>query len=191
MISNLQTRLSSAPDLHGKRVRTVQTFMDSTSKSYATGAWRDRIAAGFTNMESWSGDKLAAPINSPSSRHNIAMRWVSPGLPACNNRTHGPDQDLNRLASGSVLQQSQTPMFVSADAQATTIRNAYEQRGEFSAAVRQLFPGIDNAQARLCVRTIAGWQPLPKPSRGAASRYSRLTTLGLRLRWAIAGDDRS
>jgi hypothetical protein len=52
------------------------------------------------------------------------MRWVSPGLPACNNRTHGPDQDLNRLASGSVLQQSQTPMFVSADAQATTIRNA-------------------------------------------------------------------
>jgi len=52
------------------------------------------------------------------------MRWVSPGLPACNNSTHGPDQDLNRLASGSVLQQSQTPMFVSADAQATTIRNA-------------------------------------------------------------------
>ena len=85
-------------------------------------------------------------------------------------------------------------MFIVTEAQAAMIRATYERRGEFSAAIelRQLFPGItDNAQARLCVRTIAGWQPLPKPSRGAASRYSRLTTLGLRLRWAIAGDDRS
>ena len=56
-------------------------------------------------------------------------------------------------------------MFVVTEAQAAMIRTAYEQRGEFSAAVelRQLFPGImDNAQARLCVRTIAGWRPLPK-----------------------------
>ena len=39
----------------------------------------------------------------------------------------------------------------------------YEQRGEFAAAVelRQRFPGItDNAQARECARTIAGWRPL-------------------------------
>ena len=56
-------------------------------------------------------------------------------------------------------------MFVVTEAQAAMIRAIYEQRGEFSAAVerRQLFPGIvDNAQARLCVRTIAGWWPLPK-----------------------------
>ena len=55
-------------------------------------------------------------------------------------------------------------MFVVTEAQAAMIRATYEQRGEFSAAVelRQLFPGIDNVQARLCVRTIAGWRPLPK-----------------------------
>jgi hypothetical protein len=56
-------------------------------------------------------------------------------------------------------------MFVVTEAQAATIRTTYEQRGELSAAVelRQLFPGItDNGQARLCVRTIAGWRPLPK-----------------------------
>jgi hypothetical protein len=42
----------------------------------------------------------------------------------------------------------------------------YEQRGEFSAAVelRRLFPAVtDTAQARACVRTIAGWKPLPVP----------------------------
>ena len=57
------------------------------------------------------------------------------------------------------------PMFVLTDAQAAAIRTTYQQRGEFSAAVelRRLFPGItDNAQARECVRTIAGWRPLPK-----------------------------
>jgi hypothetical protein len=58
-------------------------------------------------------------------------------------------------------------MFVVTEAQAAMIRATYDQRGEFSAAVelRRLFPGIDNVQARLCVRTIAGWKPLSEPLR--------------------------
>jgi len=57
-------------------------------------------------------------------------------------------------------------MFVVTEAEATAIRAAYEQGGEFSAAIelRRLFPGItDNAKARECARTIAGWTPLPAP----------------------------
>jgi hypothetical protein len=56
-------------------------------------------------------------------------------------------------------------MFVISAAEAAAIRTAFEQRGEFAAAVelRRLFPGIpDTAQARECVRTIAGWRPPPK-----------------------------
>ena len=65
-------------------------------------------------------------------------------------------------------------MFVVSEAEAAAIRTAFEQRGEFAAAVelRRLFPGItDNTQARECARTIAGWKPLgpvkrlPKPPR--------------------------
>ena len=55
-------------------------------------------------------------------------------------------------------------MFVVSEAEAAAIRNAFEQRGEFAAAVelRRLFPGVtDNDTARQCVRTIAGWKPLP------------------------------
>ena len=66
-------------------------------------------------------------------------------------------------------------MFAVTEAQAAAIRTAYEQRGEFSAAVelRQLFPGIvDNAQAQECVRTIAGWRPLPKRLRPRRLRTS-------------------
>ena len=55
-------------------------------------------------------------------------------------------------------------MFVVTDADAAAIRTAFDQGGEFSAAVelRQRFPGIpDNAQARECARAIAAWKPLP------------------------------
>ena len=55
-------------------------------------------------------------------------------------------------------------MFVVTEKEEAAIRAVYEQRGEFAAALelRQRFPGItDNAQARECARTIAGWKPLP------------------------------
>jgi hypothetical protein len=57
-------------------------------------------------------------------------------------------------------------MFVVSEEAAAAIRTAYEQDGELSAAIelRRLFPGIiDNAKARDCARTIAGWTPLPVP----------------------------
>jgi hypothetical protein len=55
-------------------------------------------------------------------------------------------------------------MFVVDESTAAAIRTAYLESGELSAVVelRRHFPGIaDNENARLCVRTIAGWQPLP------------------------------
>jgi hypothetical protein len=52
-------------------------------------------------------------------------------------------------------------MFVVTEADAAAIRIIFQERGELSAVVelRRLFPGVtDNAQARECVRTIAGWK---------------------------------
>ena len=48
-----------APTYMGSASGPFKSFMDSTSKAYATGAWKDKIAAGFTNSASRSGDKLA------------------------------------------------------------------------------------------------------------------------------------
>ena len=53
-------------------------------------------------------------------------------------------------------------MFAVTEAEAAAIRAVFQQHGELSAAIelRRLFPGItDTAQARECVRTIAGWKP--------------------------------
>ncbi len=49
---------------------------------------------------------------------------------------------------------------------AAAIRDVFDEEGELSAAIelRRRFPGvIDNANARACARTIAGWTPLPAP----------------------------
>jgi hypothetical protein len=57
-------------------------------------------------------------------------------------------------------------MFVVTEADSAAIRAAFDQEGELSAAIelRRRFPGItDNAEARACARTIAGWTPLPDP----------------------------
>jgi hypothetical protein len=70
-------------------------------------------------------------------------------------------------------------MFTVTEADAAAIRAAFEEGGEFAAAVelRRLFPGIaDNANARTCARAIAAWQPIirpPKsrPGRGAIDRH--------------------
>ena len=77
-------------------------------------------------------------------------------------------------------------MFVVTEADAAAIRAAFDQGGEFPAAVelRRRFPGItDNDQARECARTIAAWKPLPlrkvrRPPRtasifGPATHHSR------------------
>jgi hypothetical protein len=55
-------------------------------------------------------------------------------------------------------------MFTVTEAEAAAIRTAFDQGGEFAAAleVRRRFPGvIDNAEAQECARTIAAWRPLP------------------------------
>ena len=55
-------------------------------------------------------------------------------------------------------------MFTVTETDAAAIRAAFEQRGEFAAAVelRCLFPGVtDTAQPRECARAIAAWEPLP------------------------------
>jgi hypothetical protein len=59
-------------------------------------------------------------------------------------------------------------MFVVTEADAAAIRAVFNQEGELSAAIqlRRRFPGIiDNAEARACARTIAGWTPLPEQPR--------------------------
>jgi hypothetical protein len=59
-------------------------------------------------------------------------------------------------------------MFIVTEADAAAIRAVFDLEGELSAAIelRRRFPGVtDNAKARACARSIAGWTPLPAQPR--------------------------
>jgi hypothetical protein len=72
-------------------------------------------------------------------------------------------------------------MFVVTEADAAAIRAIFHQEGELSAVIelRRRFPGItDNAKARECARSIAGWTPLPvQPSPVTRLRPRKLARL--------------
>jgi hypothetical protein len=57
-------------------------------------------------------------------------------------------------------------MFMVSEADAATIRAAFERDGELSASAefRRLYPAVaDRAEVRAWARTIAGWRPIPPP----------------------------
>jgi len=57
-------------------------------------------------------------------------------------------------------------MFTASEDDGAAIRTVSHAEGELPTAIelRRRFPGItDNAQARLCARSIAGWSPDPLP----------------------------
>jgi hypothetical protein len=67
-------------------------------------------------------------------------------------------------------------MFVVSEADAAAIRAVFNQEGELSAAIelRRRFPGVtDNARARACARSIAGWTSLPVPLRPVTRLHPR------------------
>jgi multimeric flavodoxin WrbA len=86
-----------APTYMGGASGQFKTFMDATSKLFFEGAWKDKVAAGFTNSASRSGDKLATLIQFAILAAQHGMHWVSLGLPPANNHSKGSEQELNRL----------------------------------------------------------------------------------------------
>jgi multimeric flavodoxin WrbA len=74
-----------------------QAFAEKTGRRCIEGAWRDKVAAGFTNSGAKSGDKLHSLMSLAVFAAQHHMHWVSLGLPAGWNSAAGSEQDLNRL----------------------------------------------------------------------------------------------
>jgi len=91
-----------APTYMGSVSAKFKEFMDASSKAwFAMGAkgWKDKLAAGFTNSASQSGDKLNSLVQLAIFAAQHGMVWVSLGLPPGNNSSQGSVDDLNRLGS--------------------------------------------------------------------------------------------
>ena len=90
-----------APTYMGSVSGDFKKFMDASSKPWFSSAWKDKLAAGFTNSGSQSGDKLNSLIQLMVFANQHGMLWVSLGLMPGNNSSKGSVDDLNRLGSFS------------------------------------------------------------------------------------------
>ena len=87
-----------APTYMGGPSAPFKAFQDATSRTvWAALKWKDKIAAGFTNSGSRSGDKLATLQQFAVFAAQHGMHWVNLGLPPGNNVSTGSERDLNRL----------------------------------------------------------------------------------------------
>ena len=82
-------------------------FADATSKQWMSGAWKDKVAGGFTISSNLSGDKLSTIQYFITLSMQLGMVWVGQAEP--NNGS------VNRLGSSSGLMAQVGPTSPAAD----------------------------------------------------------------------------
>ncbi|MFD3548445.1 flavodoxin family protein [Streptomyces sp. NPDC058655] len=95
-----------SPTYMGTASGAFHVFAEATSKRWFGDAWQDKVAAGFTNSGSKSGDKLHTLQYFQTLAAQHGMSWVNLGLKPGWNSTAGSEHDLNRLGffSGAAAQ---------------------------------------------------------------------------------------
>ncbi len=88
-----------APTYVGSVSAGFKIFQEASSHAVMSQGmgWKDKIAAGFTNSGSRSGDKLATLIQMALFAAQHGMHWVNLALPPANNSSTGSEDVLNRL----------------------------------------------------------------------------------------------
>lgn len=87
------------PTYMGGVSAAFKEFEEATSHPvFAKGfAWKDKLAAGFTNSGSRAGDKLSTLMQIAIFAAQHGMHWINLGLPPGHQTSDGSEQDLNRL----------------------------------------------------------------------------------------------
>jgi NAD(P)H dehydrogenase (quinone) len=85
------------PTYMGSASGAFHAFAEATSRPWMQRTWQDKLAAGFTNSGSMSGDKLHTLqyLSLLAAQHG--MHWVSLGLLPGWNTTVASEHDDNRL----------------------------------------------------------------------------------------------
>jgi NAD(P)H dehydrogenase (quinone) len=88
-----------APTYVGGVSAAFKAFEEASSRAVMIKGlgWKDKLAAGFTNSGSRSGDKLATLIQIALFAAQHGMHWINLALPPGNHSSTGSEEDLNRL----------------------------------------------------------------------------------------------
>lgn len=88
-----------APTYMGSLSGPFKSFMDASSKVWFGQGWKNKVAAGFTNSASQSGDKLNSLLQLTVFAAQHSMIWVGSGMMPGNNASTASIEDVNRLGS--------------------------------------------------------------------------------------------
>lgn len=88
-----------SPTYMGMVSARLKAFLEWAFNPWRAQAWKDKIAAGFTNSASQSGDKLNTLIDLAVFAAQMGMIWVGVGDPPGNNWSGGSRDDVNRLGT--------------------------------------------------------------------------------------------
>ncbi len=89
-----------SPTYMGSVSWQFKKFADASSKPWYVQAWKDKLAAGFTNSGGLNGDKLGTLNTIFALAMQHSMIWVSQGLMPSNKKTSSR-LDVNNLVSYS------------------------------------------------------------------------------------------
>jgi NAD(P)H dehydrogenase (quinone) len=90
------TIVLGSPTYMGSVSWQFKKFADASSKAWFTMAWKDKLAAGFTNSATLNGDKFSSLQYLFTLSQQHGMLWVGMGMQGPNAKHHTRD-DLNNL----------------------------------------------------------------------------------------------
>lgn len=93
-ISSADAIIYGSPTYMGGPAWQFKKFADASSKPWFAQAWKDKIAAGFTNSGSLNGDKFSTIEYFWTLSQQHGQIWVGTGLMPSNKKSSGPN-DVN------------------------------------------------------------------------------------------------
>ncbi|MBC7483687.1 MAG: flavodoxin family protein [Rhizobacter sp.] len=99
-LGNADAIIFGSPTYMGSVSWQFKKFADASSKPWFTQAWKNKIAAGFTNSATMNGDKLSTLHCMFTLSQQHSMIWVGTGLMPSNSKAATRD-DVNYVGSFS------------------------------------------------------------------------------------------
>ncbi|MEH6412478.1 flavodoxin family protein [Pseudomonas sp. CGJS7] len=96
-ISQANAIIYGSPTYMGGPAWQFKKFADASSKPWFGQAWKNKVAAGFTNSASVNGDKFSTIEYFWTLSQQHGQIWVGTGLMPANTKAHGPS-DINWTA---------------------------------------------------------------------------------------------
>ena len=95
---NVDAIIFGSPTYMGSVAAPFKQFMDNTSSIWSRQEWKDKIAAGFTNSHSLSGDKLNTLIQMVIFATQHSMIWIGQAeMDQSTKYDTGNPEKINRL----------------------------------------------------------------------------------------------